>query len=123
MPTSLIAAEVTGLAALREAQGRTAADEAVAAVAAAVQGTLRVGDVPYRFGVDELAIMLPATSEQDAPSAAARVEDAVAALRLQPAGHPIALRTAVVGVTGVAEDVVFRAIRALAAGERPSVEA
>ncbi|WP_143447886.1 diguanylate cyclase domain-containing protein, partial [Kineosporia sp. R_H_3] len=123
MPTSLLAAEVTGLAELREAEGRPAADEAVAALAAALTGTLRVGDVPYRFGLDEFAVLLPATQEEDAPSAAARLGAAIDALDLRPGGRRLRLRTAVVPVTGVAEDVVLRAIRALAAAERPSVEA
>ncbi|MBI4942387.1 MAG: hypothetical protein HY830_16725, partial [Actinobacteria bacterium] len=45
------------------------------------------------------------------------------ALDLRPGGRRLRLRTAVVPVTGVAEDVVLRAIRALAAAERPTVEA
>jgi len=125
MPASLVAAEVTGLAALRERAGRPAADEALAAVAAAVTHTLRVGDVPYRFGVDELAVLLPATSMVDAPAAARRLCDAVDALGVRPGGdEPLRLRTAAVPVVGVAEDVVFRAIRALAAADRePTVDA
>jgi diguanylate cyclase (GGDEF)-like protein len=121
MPTSLVAADVSGLAALRDSVGRPAADETLAAVAAAVMQTLRVGDVAYRFGVDELAFLLPATSTQDATAAARRLRDAVDTLGLRPPGNPaLRLRTAVLDVTGVAEDVVFRAIRALAGSEHES---
>ncbi len=117
MPTTLVAVEIAGLAQVRETAGRPVADEAMAGVGAAVAQTLRVGDVAYRFGVDELAVLLPATSEDEAPAVARRLTDAVAALDLRASGlGPIALRTAVVPVVGVAEDVVVHAIRALAAG-------
>jgi diguanylate cyclase (GGDEF)-like protein len=86
---------------------------------------MRVGDVLYRFGVDEFAVLLPATSAEDALPAAHRLRAAVDALALRPAGQgPLYLRTSVVPVAGVAEDVIFQAIRALAStSQEPTIDA
>ncbi len=110
MPVSLLLAEVTGLAQHRRAGGTPAADQSLAAVSAAVIGALRVGDVPYRFGHDELAVLLPGTDADAASAVAERLQQ-----ELPELDPPMGLRAISVPVDGIAEDVVLAAVRALAA--------
>ncbi len=110
MPVTMLIAGVVGLGTRRKAKGRRAAEEVLREVSSAVVDTLRVGDVPYRFGHDELALLLPGTDEPAAEAVAERLREMV------PAGADGAqLRTATVPVQGIAEDVVLAAVRALAA--------
>ena len=129
MPVAVLLLEVAGLGSRRTERGRLAADEALSAVAGVLAGRLRVGDVAYRFGHDEIAVLLPLTG----PEAADAVADRMTALPLEPAPEhsgaaaerlsaldgTLRLRAAWVPVEGKAEDVVLRAVRALAAVGRP----
>jgi diguanylate cyclase (GGDEF)-like protein len=113
MPMSLMLIEVTGLAELRKASGPVAADGILARLAESVVAGSRVGDVPYRFGFDEVAVLLPGTDLESAQVVAERL---VAGVPVD--GPASALRTAVVPVEGVAEDIVLAAVRSLAAAVR-----
>ena len=57
--------------------GHLAGDQALRAVAATVQGALRSGDVAYRFGGEELLLIMPDTELGDAMTASERVREAV----------------------------------------------
>ena len=57
--------------------GHLAGDQALREVAAIVRGALRRGDVAYRFGGEELLLMLPRRSDADAVEAVERVRAAV----------------------------------------------
>lgn len=57
--------------------GHLAGDQALRAVAATVRGALRSGDVAYRFGGEELLLIMPDTTLGEAMTASERVRDAV----------------------------------------------
>ncbi|HET9653816.1 MAG TPA: GGDEF domain-containing protein, partial [Kineosporiaceae bacterium] len=78
MPMSLVLLEITGLSQLRREQGRPAADQVLAGICEVLARRLRVGDVGYRFGHDELAFLLPLTG----PSGARAVAERLTALPL-----------------------------------------
>jgi GGDEF domain-containing protein len=113
MPSTLVVAEVAGLAGLRAEAGQKPADEVLAVVARAVAGALRVGDVPYRFGPEQIAVLLPATAVEPAGTVCGRLA-AAAAEHLRSAGHDgAALRATAIAVDGAAGEVVLRAEGAL----------
>ena len=116
MPVMLLIAEVDGLARLRTERGASEADVALELIASSVASSLRVGDVAYRFGTDELAVLLPSTAAEDAELVAERLTAAADTLVAQRLDHPrpLRLRAAVVPVEGVAEEVMAEASRALA---------
>jgi diguanylate cyclase (GGDEF)-like protein len=57
--------------------GHLAGDQALRAISATVRGALRGGDVAYRFGGEELLLVLPNASARQALAAAERVRCAV----------------------------------------------
>jgi GGDEF domain-containing protein len=117
MPISLVACEIDGIAHMGTQAGPEQADEAFRLIASAIFSVLRVGDVPYRLSEHELAVLLAATDVEDAEHVATRLADEayVACQQAFRVAHPLRLRTAVVPVVGLAEDVLAGATRALAA--------
>jgi GGDEF domain-containing protein len=111
MPSSLLLVEVTGLHERRGSVHDPAADSRVSALAKAVVRELRVGDVPYRFGHDEIAVLLPGTDLGAAAAVAARFAGGLSDLP-----DEIRVEAGCVAVEGVAEDVVLAAVRSLDAG-------
>jgi GGDEF domain-containing protein len=85
--------------------------------AQAVVRSLRVGDVPYRLGADQLAILLPATGVEDAVAVGTRlgkaVQEALSLSDLHPAAGTLRLLTTPVDVTGGVDGVLERAASAL----------
>jgi diguanylate cyclase (GGDEF)-like protein len=97
IPVSLVAAHVDGLGRVRTDLGGPIADEVLQTLATALGAVLRVGDLAYRIGPDEFAVLLPATDATGLPQVLSRLE-AVAAetfdqLALPGARRPLALRT------------------------------
>ncbi len=119
MPVSVLAAHVQGLSRLRTELGEQPADELLAALAGAFASVLRVGDVAYRIGEDEFALLLPATDADGVPPIEQRLAtvtaEVVATLALPGSPRPLALRTAVVPLDAVraGADAVDAATRAL----------
>jgi len=67
--------------------GHLAGDQALRAIAATIRGSLRSKDMAYRFGGEELLIVLPDTTAEEALAAVERVRAAVQAAALpHPAG-------------------------------------
>ena len=67
--------------------GHLAGDQALRAIASTIRGTLRAGDIAYRFGGEELLLVLRDTGTQDAIGAAERIRVAIADVALpHPAG-------------------------------------
>jgi diguanylate cyclase (GGDEF)-like protein len=67
--------------------GHLAGDQALRAIAATMRGSLRGKDMAYRFGGEELLIVLPDTTAEEALAAVERVRAAVQAAALpHPAG-------------------------------------
>ena len=95
---SVLAVHVDGLSRIRTDLGEQTADDVLRALAAAVQPVLRVGDLAYRLGSDELALLLPATDAVALAPVRERL-DAVAAevferLSLPGGRRHLTLRTA-----------------------------
>jgi len=120
IPVSLVAAHVEGLARIRTDLGDPTADEILEALATALRGVLRVGDLAYRIGPGELAVLLPATDATGVPQVSSRLEGVAAEafdeVALPGARRPLALRTAPVPVDAIStpgRSVVDAALEAL----------
>jgi diguanylate cyclase (GGDEF)-like protein len=74
--------------AFNDANGQIAGDEALRVVAEAVARQLRTGDRAYRYGGDELAVLLPEQTTDSARVAAERIREAIDGLSLPHAGNP-----------------------------------
>lgn len=74
--------------AYNETYGQLAGDEALRVVAATIAHQLRTGDRAYRFGGDELVVLLPEQTPASARIAVERIREAVDALALQHLGNP-----------------------------------
>lgn len=77
--------------------GHLAGDEALRRVADAIRASLRSGDALYRYGGEELVILLPEQSLDDAATAMERVRAAVEALAI-PSGRGEGVLTMSIGI-------------------------
>ena len=69
MPVTVLAAHVLGLSRLRTELGSPAADQVLGELARAFAGVMRIGDIAYRIGEDEFALLsLPPTAPASLPS-------------------------------------------------------
>jgi len=85
--------------AYNDAHGQLAGDEALRLVAQTVAKKLRTGDRAYRYGGDELVVLLPEQTTDSAKIAADRIREAVEQLTLPHSGNPPSLAITVsVGV-------------------------
>lgn len=71
-PLSLLMVDIDDLDACNHDHGRTAGDERIRQVAAALAGAVRQVDRVTRYGGDEFIVLLPETSEEGAVTAAGR---------------------------------------------------
>ena len=106
-PVAVLAAHVDGLARLRAELGDPPADDALRELADALTDVLRVGDLAYRIGPDELALLLPATDESALHTVRERLSGVagtvVTGLRLPGGPRTVTLRTAAVPLDGVGD--------------------
>ena len=102
--------------------GHDAGDAVLRAVAGAIAGAVREGDVPARFGGEEFVILLRDPSRDVALEVAERVRAAVAALDLRaigPSEQTVSVGVAVQDVPGEAiDDLLAAADRALYRAKR-----
>jgi len=101
--------------------GHLAGDQALRAIAATIRGSLRGRDMAYRFGGEELLIVLPDTTAEEAFAAAERVRAAVQAAALpHPAGIGGVLTVSIGVAAGHADygNLLARADAALYAAKR-----
>ena len=93
--------------------GHQIGDKAIAAVAAAVRESCRTSDIPARYGGEEIAVIMPGLSREDAVLAAERMRLAVAATEV--AGRALSVSIGVAATAGgcSAELLVETADRAL----------
>jgi diguanylate cyclase (GGDEF)-like protein len=75
---ALALCDVDCFKAYNDCLGHLAGDQALRALAARVRGALRAGDAAYRFGGEELLLVLSGTGAKEAMAAAERVRAAVA---------------------------------------------
>jgi two-component system, cell cycle response regulator len=74
--------------AYNDANGQRAGDEALRVVAQTVARQLRTGDRAYRYGGDELVVLLPEQTTDSARIAVERIRESVDALALPHIGNP-----------------------------------
>jgi diguanylate cyclase (GGDEF)-like protein len=92
-------------AAYNDAHGQLAGDEALRVVAQAVSRQLRTGDRAYRYGGDELVVLLPEQTIESARIAVERIREAVDGLALPHLGNPPwNLVTVSAGIAAFGED-------------------
>jgi GGDEF domain-containing protein len=107
IPVAVLGVHVDGLSRLREELGAEPADDTLEELARAMREAMRVGDLAYRIGPDELALLLPATDglAQDAicERLAPLTPGVVARLNLPGDARTLVLRTAPVPLDGIVE--------------------
>ena len=79
--------------------GHLAGDQALRALSAIIRGALREHDIGYRFGGEELLLVLPNTRASEALRAAERVREAVLGAAMP---HPVGIDGVVTASIGVA---------------------
>jgi diguanylate cyclase (GGDEF)-like protein len=110
-PLSLVVADLDDFKAVNDAHGHLAGDRVLRAVSAAVVDALRVPDACFRWGGDELAIVLAGADGADALLVTARLEQAVIEHCERPGGGAMRLTTGVAELRpgDLAADLVRRA--------------
>jgi len=96
--------------------GHAKGGEVLAAVGAALRSCLRASDFAGRFGGEELLVLLPETSAQDALALTERIRDTVASIRVQGVERAITVSIGVAALIqhgGDAAGLLRQADRAL----------
>lgn len=104
-----------------DSYGHQAGDEALKAVANALKTAKRSSDRIYRYGGEEILMLMPKTSEEEALLFGERIRQAIESLALPNEGSPFGLLTTSVGVADSPIDnwseMVERADKALYAAK------
>ncbi|HEX5194845.1 MAG TPA: diguanylate cyclase [Solirubrobacteraceae bacterium] len=91
--------DVDHFKAYNDTHGHPAGDVLLRTIAAALRDACRAGDTVYRYGGEELLVLLPDQGLAQATALAERMRTAVAALGIeQPAGEPRSVMTISAGV-------------------------
>ena len=109
---ALVLCDVDHFKAYNDQLGHLAGDEALRALAAIVRGELRAGDVAYRYGGEELLVVMPDADLADAGQMAERLRSAVAGAALpHPSGIDgvVTLSVGVAAGDGAAAELLDRA--------------
>jgi diguanylate cyclase (GGDEF)-like protein len=123
-PFGVIMADVDHFKAINDIHGHDSGDHMLKAVADAIRGALRAGDMPCRYGGEEFLILM---TDVDAETLAARadlIRKRVAAIRIDHRGTPMPGITLSVGIAlypdhgATASDVVEAADAALYSAKR-----
>ena len=113
---ALAICDVDRFKAYNDRLGHIAGDQALRAIAATVRMQLRAGDAAYRYGGEELVLVLRDADARDALAAAERVRAAVEGAALPHPDDPRGIVTVSIGVAtgkGDAPELLARADRAL----------
>ncbi len=84
--------------------GHQRGDNALRALADAIKGSMRVTDRVYRYGGEEILLLMPETNSEDAIIAAERVREAVEAMALPHKESPFDCLTISVGVAASCDE-------------------
>ena len=85
-PLSLVMLDLDHFKRLNDEHGHLLGDQVLREVAVAITGVLRTTDTAYRYGGEEIVVLLRETGLEDAAAAAERLREAVAAVQI--ADHP-----------------------------------
>lgn len=98
-PSTFLLMDLDRFKRINDGFGHEAGDQVLAGVAAVLRASLRAGDVPLRFGGEELGALLPGTTLEEAASVAERLRRAL------PLGvpHPAGPAERVTGSIGVSQ--------------------
>ena len=97
-PLALCFIDVDHFKSFNDTFGHLAGDETLAAVAATLAATCRDVDIPARYGGEEMAVLLPAATLEDALAVAQRIRAAVAAIELST--RPVTVSIGVAATDG-----------------------
>jgi diguanylate cyclase (GGDEF)-like protein len=101
-PVSVVMIDIDYFKRYNDGYGHPAGDACLRAVATAIMGALRDGDVVCRYGGEEFAIVLVGTALADALAALERVRAAVEALAIAHEHSPHGVVSVSIGVSGTA---------------------
>jgi diguanylate cyclase (GGDEF)-like protein len=73
-PFSLILADLNGLKAINDNHGHQTGDRALLALAGILRGNIRGGDLPFRYGADDFAVIMPESDREAAVLLLQRLE-------------------------------------------------
>lgn len=114
---SAVLFDVDCFKAYNDGQGHLAGDDALRAIARMLAGECRSGDSAYRFGGEEILVLLPAQGAEASRIAAERIRSRAQALAIPHPGNPVGVVTVSAGVASErgqgSEDVLRRADEAL----------
>ena len=92
-PLSLIMIDLDRFKEINDRFGHVSGDEVLAAVGVLLRDSLRVSDIPARYGGDEFAIILPGTTKTEAWVVAEKIRSEMQGLHLTTtAGHSLVIR-------------------------------
>jgi diguanylate cyclase (GGDEF)-like protein len=116
-PLSLVILDIDHFKGVNDTHGHQGGDEVLRVVARTLRSTLRDGDVLYRYGGEEFAVLLPHAQGTGAFTAAERMVRAIAAMPAHlPGGEVRVTASAGVATLSASDDgsgLVFRADAAL----------
>jgi diguanylate cyclase (GGDEF)-like protein len=98
---SLVVADLDHFKAVNDQHGHLEGDALLRGTADALREELRQHDTCFRWGGDEFALLLPATTRTEADAACARLAAAVQRHCRRPEGAPLTLACAAAQLTGV----------------------
>ena len=112
---ALALCDVDHFKAYNDRLGHLAGDQVLRAIAATVRGALRAGDIAYRFGGEELLLILRGTDIDAARTAAERVRQAVEKMAIPHPGGVGGTLTVSIGLAAGKKDAAALLARADAA--------
>ncbi|WP_151705308.1 GGDEF domain-containing protein [Nitrincola alkalilacustris] len=104
-PFSLVMCDIDYFKSYNDAFGHADGDEALKKVVSAMTKTLRASDRIYRYGGEELAIILPDTEGKEAMDVAMRAIEAVEALDITNPDSPYGKLTISAGLASAAAEI------------------